>query len=72
MAWMLELRSSLKLPHTLEAAEGFDEAMAHPLISGFLEKLMREDVIPIVPPAPGMAADDYLCRIKTTTVGLGF
>ena len=29
MAWMLELRSSLKLPHTLaEADVGFDEAMA--------------------------------------------
>ena len=29
MAWMLELRSGLKLPHTLEgSAPGFDEAMA--------------------------------------------
>lgn len=28
MAWMLELRSSLGMPHTLEAAEGFDAAMA--------------------------------------------
>ena len=28
MAWMLELRRSLQLPHTLEVAEGFDEAMA--------------------------------------------
>ncbi|MCA9710130.1 MAG: iron-containing alcohol dehydrogenase [Myxococcales bacterium] len=31
MAWMLELRSSLGLPHTLQAAPGFDEAMAHRL-----------------------------------------
>ena len=28
MAWMLELRASLAMPHTLEAAQGFDEAMA--------------------------------------------
>jgi len=32
MAWMLELRSTLGLPHTLEgAAPGFDEAMARHL-----------------------------------------
>lgn len=28
MAWMLELRAQLGMPHTLEAAEGFDDAMA--------------------------------------------
>jgi alcohol dehydrogenase class IV len=28
MTWMLELRASLGMPHTLEAAEGFDAAMA--------------------------------------------
>jgi alcohol dehydrogenase class IV len=29
--WMLELRSKLELPHTLEVVAGFDEAMAHRL-----------------------------------------
>lgn len=28
MAWMLELRAQLGMPHTLAAADGFDEAMA--------------------------------------------
>jgi alcohol dehydrogenase class IV len=31
MAWMLELREHLGLPHTLAAVEGFDEAMAERL-----------------------------------------
>jgi alcohol dehydrogenase class IV len=31
IAWMLELRRTLGLPHTLEAAKGFDEAMAERL-----------------------------------------
>lgn len=31
MAWMLELRADLQLPHTLAAVEGFDEAMAERL-----------------------------------------
>jgi alcohol dehydrogenase class IV len=28
LQWMLHLRETLGMPHTLEAAQGFDEAMA--------------------------------------------
>jgi len=35
------------------------EAMAHPLIRGFLEKLEREEIIPIVPPVPDTSLTDY-------------
>jgi alcohol dehydrogenase class IV len=31
MTWMLDLRKAMNMPHTLEAAEGFDEAMAKKL-----------------------------------------
>jgi len=35
------------------------EAMAHPLIRGYLEKLEREEIIPIVPPVPDTSLTDY-------------
>jgi mannitol 2-dehydrogenase len=35
------------------------EAMAEPLVRGFLEKLEREEIIPVVPPVPDTDLDDY-------------
>jgi mannitol 2-dehydrogenase len=35
------------------------EAMQHELVRGFLEKLEREEIIPTVPPVPGVVLDDY-------------
>ena len=35
------------------------EAMANPLIRGYLEKLEREEIIPIVPPVPDTSLTDY-------------
>ena len=52
--------AAIAYPAALLGIDGVDEAMAHPLISGFLKKLMQEEVIPIVPPVPGTALDDYL------------
>lgn len=40
------------------------EAMADPLISGFLEKVEREEIIPIVPPVPGTDLNDYFTLIR--------
>ena len=35
------------------------EAMEHPLVAAFLDKLEREEIIPAVPPVPGTDIDDY-------------
>lgn len=40
------------------------DAMAEPLISGFLDKVEREDIIPIVPPVPDTSLDDYYALIR--------
>ncbi|MDB5539653.1 MAG: Multiple polyol-specific dehydrogenase [Devosia sp.] len=39
------------------------EAMEEPLIRDFLEKVEREEIIPIVPPVPGTNLDDYFRQI---------
>ena len=39
------------------------EAMAHPAISGFLERLERDEIMPVVPPVPGVGLEDYLALI---------
>jgi mannitol 2-dehydrogenase len=39
------------------------EAMEHPLIKGFLDKVEREEIIPILPPVPGTSLDDYYALI---------
>jgi mannitol 2-dehydrogenase len=40
------------------------EAMEHPLIAAFLDKLERSEIIPHVPPVPGMELFDYLALIN--------
>ena len=35
------------------------EAMAHPLVRGFLEKVARDEIVPHVPPVPGTDLGDY-------------
>lgn len=40
------------------------EAMAHPLIRGFLERIEREEVIPHVPPVPDTDLNDYYRLIE--------
>ncbi len=41
------------------------EAMAHPLIAGFLAKITREEIIPTVPPVPNTSLTDYAALIET-------
>ena len=40
------------------------EAMEHPLIRAFLEKVEREEIIPIVPPVPDTDLEDYYRLIE--------
>lgn len=40
------------------------EAMAHPLIAAFLEKVEREEILPIVPPVPDTDLGSYLDLIR--------
>ncbi len=40
------------------------EAMAHPLIAAFLDKVEREEIIPMVPPVPETDLDWYFGEIK--------
>jgi mannitol 2-dehydrogenase len=40
------------------------EAMQDPLVAGFLEKLEREEILPTVPPVPGVVLEDYLHLIE--------
>ncbi|SNS16435.1 mannitol dehydrogenase family protein [Tropicimonas sediminicola] len=41
------------------------EAMTHPLVGGFMNKVERDEVVPIVPPVPDTSLWDYLDLIKT-------
>ncbi|GGL73483.1 mannitol dehydrogenase family protein [Wenxinia marina] len=40
------------------------EAMEHPLVSAFLEKVEREEIIPGVPPVPDTDTSDYFALIQ--------
>ena len=40
------------------------EAMQEPLVRGFLAKLERDEIIPTVPPVPGVVLDDYYQLIE--------
>ncbi len=40
------------------------EAMAHPLVRGFLRKVEREEIIPVVPPVPDTDLGDYYALIE--------
>lgn len=40
------------------------EGMEHPLVRAFLQKLEREEIIPIVPPVPGTDLDAYFRKVE--------
>lgn len=56
--------AAIAYPAALLGRHTVDEAMADHLISGFLEKLMREEVIPVVPSIEGIDHGGYLDLIK--------
>lgn len=51
-------------PGGLLDIEFVHEAMAEPLISGFLDKVERDEIIPIVPPVPGTDLAAYYSLIR--------
>ncbi|MES2968132.1 MAG: mannitol dehydrogenase family protein [Pseudomonadota bacterium] len=52
-------------PGGLMDIEYVHEAMADPLILGFLDKLEREEIIPFVPPVPGTDLSAYYKTIRS-------
>jgi mannitol 2-dehydrogenase len=40
------------------------DAMAHPLVRGFLQRVEREEIIPVLPPVPGVDLDEYFELIE--------
>lgn len=50
-------------PGGLMDIEFVHEAMADPLIAGFLSKVETEEILPIVPPVPGTDVGDYHAKI---------
>ena len=52
-------------PAGLLGIEYVHEAMAHPLIAGFLDKIERAEILPHVPPVPDTELPDYLSLIQS-------
>ncbi len=57
-------QAAIAYPAALVGFQTVDEAMASPLIGGFLEKLEREEIIPAVPAISGIDRNHYLDLIK--------
>jgi mannitol 2-dehydrogenase len=51
-------------PAGLLGIELVHEAMAHPLIAGFLDRVERDEIIPFVPPVPGTDLPEYLATVR--------
>lgn len=51
--------ATIAYPGSLMDIEYVHEAMAHPLIRGFLDKVETEEIIPYVPPVPATDIADY-------------
>ncbi|TKT82697.1 mannitol dehydrogenase family protein [Aquamicrobium sp. LC103] len=56
--------AAIAYPAALMDIHFVHEAMEEPLIRGFLAKLEREEIIPVVPPVPGVDLDDYFRLIE--------
>ena len=51
-------------PAGLLGVEYAHEAMAHPLVAAFFDKVEREEVLPVVPEVPGVSTGAYLDLIR--------
>jgi mannitol 2-dehydrogenase len=51
--------AAIAYPGILLDIQYVHEAMQHPLIAAFLEKLTKDEIIPVVPPVPGTSLEDY-------------
>lgn len=57
--------ATIAYPAALMDIQFVHEAMADDLVRGFLEKVEREEIIPVVPPVPGADLGDYYRLIET-------
>jgi len=57
--------ATIAYPGGLMDIEYVHEAMAHPLISAFLDRVEREEIIPYVPPVPGTDLGAYYDLIRS-------
>jgi mannitol 2-dehydrogenase len=51
--------AAIAYPAALLGIHFVHDAMAEPLVRGFLDKLETEEIIPVVPPVPGVDLQDY-------------
>jgi mannitol 2-dehydrogenase len=51
--------AAIAYPSALLGYEAVDEAMSDPDISGWLEKLTRTEILPVLPPSPGLDPEAY-------------
>jgi mannitol 2-dehydrogenase len=56
--------ATIAYPGGLMDVEFVHEAMAHPLIAGFLDKVEAEEIIPYVPPVPGTDISAYYLKVR--------
>jgi mannitol 2-dehydrogenase len=56
--------AAIAYPAGLMGIHFVHEAMADPLVHGFLRKIESEEIIPGVPPVPGTALEDYFAVIE--------
>lgn len=56
--------AAIAYPAALMDIHFVHEAMAEPLIRGFLDRLEREEIIPIVPPVPDTDLDAYFSLVE--------
>ncbi|WP_404400193.1 mannitol dehydrogenase family protein [Pelagibacterium halotolerans] len=57
--------AAIAYPAALMDIHFVHEAMEEPLISAYLEKLTKEEIIPVVPPVPGTDLDAYRALIAS-------
>jgi len=55
--------AAIGYPAALLGYELVHEAMGDPLIRGFLTRLERDEILPIVPPVPNTSLEDYLVSV---------
>ena len=57
--------ATIAYPAALMGIHFVHEAMENPLVRAFLEKVEREEIIPVVPPVPDTNLDEYYQQIET-------
>ncbi|MDF1774849.1 MAG: mannitol dehydrogenase family protein [Rhizobiaceae bacterium] len=57
--------ASIAYPAALIGIDFVHDAMAEPLVSGFLESVETREIIPTVPLVPGVDFSDYFAKVKT-------